>query len=114
MGVELKMLETGLWVREQSDFGGTFTYAGSGYPCSLGATQLGVTNTIGGGQLAKSVMVTIRKSVCPGVTFVGGRGCSLADKSGTTRTLKIAPGAEGVEDLVYAWQITCHDQAQGA
>ena len=113
MGAESSLIETGLWVRESSDFGGTLTYGGVGYPCSVGPTQVGLTNVIGGGAMTKNVIVTVRKTSCPGVTFTGGRTCTLLDKKGTSRSLKIAPGAEGVDDLVYAWQLTLHDPAQG-
>lgn len=120
MGLENLMMDSGLRMRELSDFGGTFTYpkiGGNDYPCSLGADNEGLKMAPAGGfTFAGEQTIIIRKScISPDIDFsmnLPGIFCILTDKAGVSRNLQIAP--EGTKDLRYAWQLLLQNQNTGA
>jgi hypothetical protein len=112
MSQESDLLEMGLMARECSGFGATFQYGTITGPCSLGAIGFGGRIVSSGISPNAETKVVIRKTVLPDAELESGQPLSVTDRSGKSRALKIA--TEGIEDLIYAWEITCNDPNQNA
>jgi hypothetical protein len=107
------LLENAAFTREASDFGGIAHYNGEDYPCSIGPMTSGADLTGGGFSLSKSMVIVIRKSAFgTDPTFKPGQTVTVTDMRDTNRTLKIAK--DGINDLIYLWQLTLVDPAQSA
>lgn len=113
MGEEADMIEDTLLEREESDWGGTFTYAGGDYPCSIGPLRSQAALVSGGFGLQKSRVIVLRKSALPdGTVFHAGQFATVTDKSDNEYELKIAP--EGINDGIYFWELTMNDRTQSS
>src|SRR5690242_16840120 len=106
------MLEQAALIREAGDFGGTATYAGADYPCSIGPMTSEARLTPGGFSPGRQTTIVIRKSVLAGATLKPGQSVIITDKRSVVRAAKIAP--DGINDLVCLWQLTCEHPAQNA
>ena len=113
MAGEAAFLEYMLLTQEASDFGATLTYNAATYPCSIGDAGVNARFVQGGFSPNVEIMVVIRKSVLPaGTVLKVGTLLAIQDAFGTVRNMKIA--ADGVRDLVFAWQLNCSDVNQNA
>jgi hypothetical protein len=93
-------------------YAATFVYGGAKYPCCLGALMEGDPLTFGGFSPSMHRIIVVRKSALPlGTVFATGQPFQVIDSAGETTELKIK--AMGLEDLVFAWQITGEAAAQG-
>lgn len=104
-------LEEALIEREDSDFGGTLSYGGADYPCSIGPMRNQAQLDKGGFAIQKTQVVVVRKSILVGAAaFHSGQFVTVKDKLENSNSLKIAP--EGVNDGVWFWELTLNDRAQ--
>lgn len=108
---ESDLMNMALCAFESSDFGGTITYAGKIYPCSVGSLGVGSRFVAGGFSPNMEATVVVRKGVLD-VAFKTGERIGVTDGNGTTRALKIAN--EGVRDCIFAWELTCDSVNQNA
>ena len=105
------LIENAATARELSDFGGTATYNGEDYPCSIGAITTGADLTSGGFSLSTTMVIVIRKSqFASDPVFKSNQTIIVKDKRNVSRTLKIAE--DGIADLIYLWQLTLKHPTQ--
>ena len=93
-------------------YAATFIYGAAKYPCAVGAVMEGDPLGPGGFSPSKDRVVVVRKSVLPsGTVFKAGQPFEVLDSAGTTTKLKIK--AMGIQDLIFAWELTGEAVSEG-
>lgn len=110
MGAENAVAEFCLIAREQSDFGGTFTFGSITGPCSVGTLAYGGRLVAGGISPHAEITIVIRKCILKDAPK-SNKLITVATSDGD-QALKIA--ADGITDGGSFWEIICNSANERA